>query len=76
MEIDQRKAAAGFVVILSIIVMLVGLIGMVLCSFFIWSSSQVEVIGAGLGFVTGAIMIGAGLITVALVAGGMKSHKP
>ena len=53
MEIDERKAMSGIVATLSAIVMLVGLIGMGICFLFIWSSSQIEVMGAGMGFITG-----------------------
>ena len=77
MEIDERKATSGIVVVLSAIVMLVGLIGMGLCFLFIWSSNQIDVMGAGMGFITGAIMIGSGLIALSNVARGMnKPEKP
>ena len=71
MEIDERKAMSGIVVVLSVVLMLVGLIGMGICFLFIWSSSQVDVMGAGMGFVTGAIMIGSGLIALSNVARGV-----
>lgn len=72
MEIDERKAMSGIVVVLSVVLMLVGLIGMGICFLFIWSSSQVDVMGAGMGFVTGAIMIGSGLIALSNVARGVR----
>jgi len=76
MEIDERKAVSGIVVVLSLIVMLVGLIGMGICFLFIWSSNQLDVMGAGMGFITGAIMIGSGLIALSNVARGMKKTDP
>ena len=75
MEIDERKAMSGIVVVLSVVLMLVGLIGMGICFLFIWSSSQVDVMGAGMGFVTGAIMIGSGLIALSNVARGVRKTE-
>jgi TRAP-type C4-dicarboxylate transport system permease small subunit len=75
MEIDERKAMSGIVATLSAIVMLVGLIGMGICFLFIWSSSQIEVMGAGMGFITGAIMIGSGLIALSNVARGVQKAE-
>lgn len=61
---------------LSVIVMLTGLIGMGICFLFIWSSNHLDVMGAGMGFITGSIMIGSGLIALSNVARGVKKTEP
>lgn len=76
MEIDERKEMSGIVVVLSVIVMLVGLIGMGICFLFIWSANQIDVMGAGMGFITGSIMIGSGIIALSNVARGVKKAEP
>jgi len=48
--------------------MIFGILGMGISSLAVFSSSKVEVIGAGLGFVAGALLIGTGLISFAIVS--------
>ncbi len=69
MEIDEKRIGVGIVVVLACIFMLVGVIGMGLCFLFIWSSSMIDVVGAGMGFICGSILMGTGLISLAVVAG-------
>lgn len=69
MEVDERKIGVGVVVVLACILMLVGIIGMGICFLFIWSNNMIDVVGAGLGFICGAILIGSGLISIAVVTG-------
>ena len=68
MEIDERKIGTGIVILLACIFMVVGLIGMGICFLFIWSSNMVDVVGAGTGFICGAVLMGSALITLAIVA--------
>lgn len=77
MEIDEKKVEIGIVVLLACIFMFVGLIGMGLCFLFIWSSSMIDVVGAGMGFICGSILMGTGLISLAVVAGkaGKTQHN-
>lgn len=69
MEVDEKKIGVGVVVVLACILMLVGIIGMGICFLFIWSNNMIDVVGAGLGFICGAILIGSGLISIAVVTG-------
>jgi hypothetical protein len=67
MEVDEKKIGAGIVVVLAVIFMIVGLIGMGMCFLFIWSENMVDVVGAGMGFICGAVLMGTGLISLATV---------
>ena len=69
MEIDENKIGVGIVVVLACIFMLVGLIGMGMCFLFIWSASMIDVVGAGMGFICGSILMGTSLISLAIVSG-------
>lgn len=74
MEIDEQKVGMGVIITIAFIFMLVGLIGMGICFIFIWSDNIIDVAGAGLGFICGSILMGTGLISVAIVAN--KAVKP
>ena len=69
MEVDEKKIGIGAVVVLACVFMLVGLIGTGICFLFIWSASMVDVAGAGMGFICGSVLMGTGLISLAIVAG-------
>ena len=69
MEVDEKKIGVGVVVVLACLFNVVGIIGMGICFFFIWSNNLIDVLGAGLGFICGAILIGSGLISIAVVTG-------
>jgi len=68
MEIDEKKAAVGFVTIVSLFMLVLGAVGMTICFLFLWSSSHIDVMGAGMGFIAGATMMGSGLISLAIVS--------
>lgn len=58
----KRSTLQKIALILSIIAMGAGLLGMVFCFFFLWSSNLVDVTGAGFPFVAGSVLFGGGLI--------------
>ncbi len=62
------------IITISIIFMIVGGLGMGISSLAVFSSSMMEVIGAGLGFVTGAVLMGSGLIAMAIVLSHSKGE--
>jgi len=68
MEIDEKRIGIGVVVALAGVFMLVGLIGMGICFLFIWSANMIDVVGAGMGFICGAVLMGTSLISLAVVA--------
>jgi hypothetical protein len=68
MEIDDKKTLVGFVVVASFVMLVLGAVGMTICFLYMWSSSHVDVMGAGMGFITGAIMMASGLISLAIVS--------
>jgi len=74
MEIDERRLGAGIVTLLSVVFMVVGLIGMGICFIFIWSSSDVDVTGAGMGFICGSILMGSGLLSLAVTLAGRQGR--
>jgi hypothetical protein len=45
---------------------LLGAIGMLICFMFLWSNDMRDIVGAGLGFVAGAFMLGSGCIALAI----------
>jgi hypothetical protein len=68
--IDEKKLLSKIVIVLSGIMLLIGLIAMGICFMFVWSNNQLDIIGAGMGFITGSIMIGTSLIALSNL-----SHK-
>ncbi|MDD2598339.1 MAG: hypothetical protein PHO37_03815 [Kiritimatiellae bacterium] len=72
MEIDAKKALVSFVVVVSLVMLVLGAVGMTICFLFMWSSSHLDVMGAGMAFITGAIMMASGLISLAIVSSKAK----
>ena len=62
---NSDKARAG-VLLLAAIYGLVGLLGMLVCVSYSLSADLVVVVGAGLGLITGSVLMGAGLIGAAI----------
>ena len=52
----------------SYLLLVAGLFGMLFCFPFLWSSSLVVLVGAGLPFVAGAILVVGGLLSLTLQA--------
>lgn len=52
--------------LVSLLTVLAGAFGMLFCFPFLWSARMEDLIGAGLPFVSGAILFGSGLISLAL----------
>lgn len=52
---------------LAIITMAAGLFGMLFCFPFLWSARMEDLVGAGFPFVGGAILFGAGLLTLGVM---------
>jgi hypothetical protein len=52
-----------------------GAAGMLICFVFLWSSDFRDIAGAGLGFVAGSVMIGAGSISLALCSIGETAQR-
>lgn len=51
-----------------------GAAGMLVCFMFLWSSDFRDIVGAALGFVAGAVMLGAGSLTLAIGSLGERSR--
>jgi formate/nitrite transporter FocA (FNT family) len=51
---------------IAIIAMAAGLFGMLFCFPFLWSAKLEDLVGAGFPFVSGAILFGTGLLTLAI----------
>ena len=75
MEIDEKKTLIGFVVVASFVMLVLGAVGMTICFLFLWSSNQVDVIGAGMGFIAGAVMMASGLVSLAIVSLKTKGNQ-
>ncbi len=54
--------------LLGVIFGIVGFVAMAVCAVFSLSSDMIDVVGAGLGLVTGAVLMGSGLISLAVVS--------
>ena len=52
--------------ILSICFIVFGSLGMLYCLTYLWSTQIMDIIGAGLPFIAGAVLCGSGLITLAI----------
>ncbi len=55
-------------VLLASILVLLGAMGMLITFFFLWSNDMRDIAGAGLGFVAGAVMLGSGVVSLALAS--------
>ena len=75
MEIDESKIGVAVVVVLSFVFMIVGLIGMGICFLFIWSSNAEDVLGAGAGFISGSVLMGTSLISLAIVSSKKQNSR-
>ena len=53
---------------LSVLIITAGALGMIFCFPFLWSSKMEDLVGAGLPFVGGAILVGSGLVTLGLAS--------
>ena len=49
-----------------------GAVGMLICFMFLWSADFRDITGAGFGFVAGAVMLGAGSMSLALCSLGER----
>jgi len=65
---ERYKMQKQAVITMATVCMIFGILGMGISSLAVFSSSKVEVIGAGLGFVAGALLIGTRLISFAIVS--------
>ena len=65
MDIEKQRT---LVMMLSVLYGLVGLMAMAICAVFSLSSDLTNVVGAGLGLITGAVLMGAALISMAVTA--------
>lgn len=63
MESDKPRMG---VLIVAALYALMGLLAMLVCVSFSLSADLVTIIGAGLGLITGAVLMGAGLIGAAI----------
>lgn len=61
--------------IIAYICSLAGLFGMMFCFPYLWSGRLIDVVGAGLPFVAGAILLAGGLITLAITGGKANEDK-
>jgi len=55
-------------VVLASILVLLGALGMLITFFFLWSNDMRDITGAGLGFVAGAVMLGSGVVSLAVAS--------
>jgi hypothetical protein len=62
MSVSLRSSSMA----LGIALIAFGAIGMLICFMFLWSSDLKDIIGAGFGFLAGAVMLGAGSVSLAL----------
>lgn len=67
MEINEKKTLIGFVMIASFAMIFLGAIGMLISFLFMWSLHFVDVMGAGMAFIAGSIMMASGLVSLAVV---------
>ncbi len=68
MGFDEKRFGVGAVVVSAALGMLAGAACMAVSCLFMWSREMIDVIGAGMGMLTGAILFGSGVIALALVA--------
>lgn len=59
--------------LLAALLLLVGAGAMLVCGLFMFSSDSRDIMGAGLGFVGGTVLVGAGTITLAIT--GLRSPQ-
>ena len=45
-----------------------GSVGMLICFMFLWSNDLRDITGAGLGFAAGAVMMGSGCVSLAIMS--------
>ena len=60
----NEKTVSTLINVIAAITLLIGAFGMIFCFPFLWSSNSADLAGAGFPFVGGAILFGAGLITL------------
>lgn len=68
MKLHEEKTLRRFVVFLSLATMIVGVLGMIICFFVLWLWRKAHVVGAGIGFLSSAVLTASGLISLALQA--------
>ena len=61
-------------VVLSILLIVAGIGGMVVCLLYMFSADARDIAGAGLGFISGAIFIGSGIISMAVALSALHSN--
>ncbi|OYW75343.1 MAG: hypothetical protein B7Z37_13620 [Verrucomicrobia bacterium 12-59-8] len=62
------KLLSSLSLIFTFILVLLGAIGMLITFLFLWSSDVRDIAGAGLGFVAGAVMLGSGVVALAILS--------
>ena len=61
------KLSNSLALVFAGILVLLGAIGMLITFLFLWSSDVRDITGAGLGFVPGAVMLGSGVVALAIL---------
>jgi len=64
----STKTFAVIVSTLATLLIICGAAGMLVCLIFLFSSHTQDILGAGLGFVAGAILLGSGTIALAVIS--------
>ena len=64
---QQQKMATGALTLVALLSVVVGVLVMLVCALFMFSSKQIDVMGAGLGIVAGAILFTGGLICITIL---------
>lgn len=68
-EANVMKVSLRILVLaLSAMLVVFGAVGMLICFMFLWSSDLRDITGAGLGFAAGAVMMGSGCISLAILS--------
>ena len=75
MEIDEKKTLVGFVAVVSILMLVLGAIGMTISFMFMFSANTLDVTGGGMCFIAGSIMMASGLVSLAVVSLKAKGKK-
>jgi len=59
--------AKNIIALFSVFVILAGGAGMIFCFPFLWSARMEDLVGAGFPFLGGAVLLGSGLVSLALL---------
>lgn len=58
--------------VFSLLLIGLGALGMIISFVFMWSYGMKDIVGAGFGFIAGAIMLSSGVISLSIIA---NAHK-